>query len=604
MYCNGVKSNPDKIEAVKTFPIPRTQKEIKSFLGLAGYYRRFISNFAKISKPLTTCLKKGAKVVHNESFIKSFEQLKELLINAPILKYPDFTKPFVLTTDASNVALGAVLSQGNPPNDQPIAYASRTLNDTEQRYSTIEKELLGIVSACKYFRPYLYSQKFKIYTDHRPLVWLFNLKEPNSKLVRWRLRLEEYDYEIIYKKGSLNTNADALSRISINAIETESLINCPGNINDDIAKFLGVESLDPNIITSERLNETIQELEHNLRNTTQSNTPKINIITNYQLRPPNQTIIENNNDNDSSTAHSVNNVDNHSNMTMLDEIINNKRYQILVKKSPYDPYIKVERTNFDGNEIIHATLPANSETIKNFLREYLHAKTTYVYLYSKELREYFHSCMSNYFKNVKLVECSKLINNVEIDERELMIKYRHEGKTNHRGIQETYNYLKSNYYWKSLKNDVINYINNCEICQRTKYDRKPPDQPLILTETPTRPFEIIHVDTFMAEKQKFLTFLDKFSKVAQALPYTGNATSCADQLVHFFQFFGIPQQIISDNGSEFQNEVVKGLLNAHNIKIHFTTPYHHESNSPVERLHSTLIEHLRILKQTDPTLLN
>lgn len=587
--CEGVKPNPEKIESVKNFPIPKTQKEIKSFLGLAGYYRRFIKDFAKITKPLTICLKKGAKVTHNEAFIKSFEHLKELLINAPILKYPDFSKPFVLTTDASNIALGAVLSQGNPPNDQPIAYASRTLNETEQKYSTIEKELLGIVWACKYFRPYLYGQKFKIYTDHRPLVWLFNLKEPNSKLVRWRLRLEEFDYEIIYKKGSLNTNADALSRIPINALETESLVNCPGNIDNDVSEFLN-DNFDPNNITNEMVAETIKEIEHDCQ-------PKINIISDVLIRPSN-----NNNQSDtlSETAHSVNAIDNYSNMTMLDEIINNKTHQLIIKKSPYDSYSKVERENFDGNKIIHATLPPNVERIKDFLKEYLNAKTTYVYFYSKELRVYFQHCMNNYFKKAKLVECSKLINNVHPEERQLMIKHRHEGKTNHRGIQETYNHLKSNYYWKSLKTDVTNYINNCEICQRSKYNRRPPNQPLILTQTPTKPFEIIHVDTFMAGNQKFLTFLDKFSKAAQALPYSGNATSCAEQLIHFFQFFGIPQQIVADNGSEFQNEVVKGLLNAHGIQIHFTTPYHHESNSPVERLHSTLIEHLRILKESDP----
>lgn len=106
---------------------------------------------------------------------------KNLLINEPILWYPDFSKPFVLTTDASNVALGAVLSQGPIGSDRPIAYASRTLNDSEQNYSTIEKELLAIVWATKYFPPYLFGRKFDIITDHKPLEWLFSIKEPNSK---------------------------------------------------------------------------------------------------------------------------------------------------------------------------------------------------------------------------------------------------------------------------------------------------------------------------------------------------------------------------------------------------------------------------------------
>lgn len=143
------------------------------------------------------------------------------MTNAPLLQYPDYSKPFILTTDASNVALGAVLSQGQVGCDKPVAYASRTLSDTESRYSTIEKELLAIVWAVKQFRPYLYGRKFLIYTDHRPLAWLNSLKDPSSKLTRWRLRLQDYDFEIIYKNGKQNTNADALSRIKLNALDSD-----------------------------------------------------------------------------------------------------------------------------------------------------------------------------------------------------------------------------------------------------------------------------------------------------------------------------------------------------------------------------------------------
>lgn len=129
------------------------------------------------------------------------------------MQYPDFNKTFTVTTDASNYAIGAVLSQNNNNKDLPIAYASRTLNEHEVNYSTTEKELLAIVWTVKYFRPYLYGRKFKIITDHRPLTWLMSLKDPSSKLVRWKIRLDEYDFDVTYKPGTLNSNADALSRI-------------------------------------------------------------------------------------------------------------------------------------------------------------------------------------------------------------------------------------------------------------------------------------------------------------------------------------------------------------------------------------------------------
>jgi hypothetical protein len=116
--------------------------------------------------------------------------------------------------DASEEGLGAVLSQGEIGKDLPVVFASRTLNRAEKSYSTTEKELLAIVWGMRYFRPYLYGRTFTVVTDHKPLTWIMNVKDPGSRLLRWRIKLEEYDYEIVYKKGALNTNADALSRIS------------------------------------------------------------------------------------------------------------------------------------------------------------------------------------------------------------------------------------------------------------------------------------------------------------------------------------------------------------------------------------------------------
>ncbi|KAL0880701.1 hypothetical protein ABMA27_001917 [Loxostege sticticalis] len=214
----GVKPNPEKVKAVTAFPIPKTPKDIKSFLGLVSYYRRFIPDFSKVAKALTSLLKKDTPFIWQNQQQLAFDTLKHKLTTAPLLIYPDFSKPFILTCDASNHAVGAVLSQGDVGKDQPIAFASRTLNKSECNYSTTEKELLSILYGCKTFRPYLYGRKFLIITDHRPLKWLFNHKDPSSKLQRWRLKLEEYDYEITYRKGKLNSAADALSRYPVNPV--------------------------------------------------------------------------------------------------------------------------------------------------------------------------------------------------------------------------------------------------------------------------------------------------------------------------------------------------------------------------------------------------
>jgi len=209
---DGVRPDPQKIAAVKNFPPPKSLKNVRQFLGLAGYYRRFIPQFSKIARPLSQLTKKETPFSWNKEQQHAFTLLKEALCNEPILQYPNFSLPFILTTDASNYAIGGVLSQKHDNGDLPIAYASRVLNPAEGNYSTIEKELLAITYCTNHFRPYLYGRKFTLITDHQPLTWIHKVKDPTSRLMRWRLKLEEYDYEVTYKCGTMNKNADALSR--------------------------------------------------------------------------------------------------------------------------------------------------------------------------------------------------------------------------------------------------------------------------------------------------------------------------------------------------------------------------------------------------------
>lgn len=191
-----VRSDPGKIEAVKKFPTSKNDKNIKEFLGLEDYYRRFIRNFSGTSKTLTGLLKKDVSFKWQHAEDKAFKTLTSLLCEQPLLQCPDSTRPFLVITDASIFANGGILSQGEIGKDLPIAYTSRVLNQAEQNYSTIEKELLAIIYAVNYFRPYLYGHKFSLITDHRPLVWLNSVRDPTSRLIRWRLKLAEYEYDI------------------------------------------------------------------------------------------------------------------------------------------------------------------------------------------------------------------------------------------------------------------------------------------------------------------------------------------------------------------------------------------------------------------------
>lgn len=212
---DGLLPDETKVVAVRNFPTPQTRKELKGFLGLTGYYRRFIADYSKIAKPLFYLTKKGVSYEWKEPQEVAFNKLKELLTNAPLLQYPNFSKPFILCTDASATAVGAILSQGNIGNDKPVAYASKALTKAELAYSVIEKEFYAIVWACTHFRPYLYGRPFLIITDHQPLSWISSVKNPSSRLLKWRLRLEEFDYQIMYRRGMLNSGPDALSRVQV-----------------------------------------------------------------------------------------------------------------------------------------------------------------------------------------------------------------------------------------------------------------------------------------------------------------------------------------------------------------------------------------------------
>lgn len=219
---NGIKTNPDKIKKILEWELPNSQKQIKQFLGLTGYYRRFIKDYSKVTKPLTKYLKKGTEInMNDQEYNESFSKLKKIIASDQVLAYPDFELPFILTTDASNYALGAVLSQKQEGLERPIAFASRTLNNTETKYCTTEKEALAIMWAINKFRPYLVGNKFTLITDHKPLIYIKNSKK-NLKLINWSLELENYDYDVAYRPGKTNVVADALSRkIDLNMNEMD-----------------------------------------------------------------------------------------------------------------------------------------------------------------------------------------------------------------------------------------------------------------------------------------------------------------------------------------------------------------------------------------------
>ncbi|CAL2225506.1 unnamed protein product [Prunus armeniaca] len=210
----GIEVDKSKIDLIANLPIPKTVKDIRSFLGHASFYRRFIQNFSAIARPLNNLLEKDAKFDWNCAYQEAFEKLIKMLTSTPVMQPRDWSMPFEIMCDASDGAIGAVLGQRKDKKPVVICYASRTLNSAQKNYTTTEKELLAVVFALEKFRSYILGSQIVVFTDHSALKYLLRKKEAKSRLIRWILLLQEFDLTIKDKKRVENVVADHLSRIS------------------------------------------------------------------------------------------------------------------------------------------------------------------------------------------------------------------------------------------------------------------------------------------------------------------------------------------------------------------------------------------------------
>lgn len=226
---DGIRVDPEKTFAIREYPNPRNEKELRRFLGMSNYYRKFIKNYATIAAPLYYLTRKGVNWKWEELEKEAFESLKKVLTSTDVLANPDFERPYLLHTDASELGMGAVLSQVQNGEEKPIAFASQHFTVREKKYSTIEKEAAAIVWAMNKFHVYLYGAKFRILSDHQPLKWLYQRRDAVGRLGRWQCRLMEYDglEEVEHIKGKDNEVADTLSRtpeiLAVEEISHETL---------------------------------------------------------------------------------------------------------------------------------------------------------------------------------------------------------------------------------------------------------------------------------------------------------------------------------------------------------------------------------------------
>ncbi|EFA13085.1 Retrovirus-related Pol polyprotein from transposon opus-like Protein [Tribolium castaneum] len=442
--------------------------------------------------------------------------------------------------------------------NKPIAFYSNTLNSAEKNYSTIERELLAIVESTKHFRPYLYGKHFEIETDHKPIVWLFS--DPNSRFVKWRLRSEEdiEDYTTKYKKGKENSVADALYKIEINI--REKINNEDLDLISIIPQVDDEEILTPNE-TDELLTQK-QMLDNPSSNETQHTSVENPVFT----------------------------------MPISEKLLNHFTNRTVIKTR--DLFNISYTRPFKKHHHVITLRKGPVHDLTNAFKEIINPKQLYgIYFAEKEIEPIFRTICSQLFDNIlQITKCNILCRDLEKTDQQNGIINDYP-RNNHNGITETYNHLKQIVYWPDMKTKINKIINECETCLQSKYERHPYQIPFSGPLLAKKPFEVIHVDTFRFDNNKFITIIDLFSKYTQAYFVEDLlAITILNKLRHYFAHHNYPTKIVCDGGKEFKNNVLQEFCKLFKINLHLTTNYNPSSNSPIERIHSTFLEKLRTLK--------
>lgn len=580
--CNqdGIKPDPSKFKTISEYPIPKDSDAVRRFVALANYYRKFIPNFSLTSIPLNKLTKKNAKFEWEKEQNIAFNKIKENLSNPKILAYPDYSQQFVLTVDASKNGVGAVLSQNN----SPIAFASKAFTRAERNKATIEQELIAIHWAIKHFRHYLYGTHFIVQSDHKPLKYLYNLKESSAKLTRLRLELAEYVFTIEHIKGKNNVVADALSRIHIDDIR-------PADVRDSDLKIC--------VITrSMRQKEKEKAQNEIIKDNSQRNKENEN-----EIKEPN-------------IMHALSREELKGIPTVHTQLISRASDPKIFNISVHYKY----RSN---DELYSFSIPFVQETL--FLKQLfsqlqkiadeLDIRIMKIF----ENESLFEAISINRFKDLGNRENEILKNlkirvaepiaqiNDEKEKKELIRKF-HEDPLygGHCGITKTLSKLKRKFTWKNMSTHVKKYVESCTQCQLNKPKIKI-IEPLTVTDTPQKTFEKISIDTIgplpMSENgNKYaLTMMCDLSKymIPVAIPNKEAKTVAKSIFINLILVYGPIKIIMSDQGKEFVNSVLNELCLLLNIEHVKSTPYHHETLGSVERNHRVFNEYLRTYLDND-----
>lgn len=563
----GILPDNSKINSIKNYPRPHDKDPVKRFVAFANYYRKFINNFAEMAQPLSKLTSKKSEFIWNKEHQNAFEMLKNKLMNPQILQYPDFTKEFIIKVDASSLGCAGVLLQENKGIDMPVAYFSRTFQKGEQNKAIIEKELLAIHHSILAFRPYVYGKKFTVYTDHKPLIYLFTMKNPTSKLVRIKLELSEYNFDILHIKGKDNIQADALSRIPFSEIQT---------LNENNKQVLAI---------------TRSMTRHQKKEEEDRQNKKTEIETEQNEIGQNIRIYEKLNGFDRAMTRIKSKLDKNDNLWICAHL---KHKQIIKIKMQTNGRLSVILSKIEKelheNNINEAQLATNDEIFNIFTVD-----------------EFINECLKT-LKTLKIALIKPVIHIKDKEEQQRILKEYHFDRMRggHIGRNRLYAKTRAQFYWKNMSKDIAKLVRECKNCKMNK-PRPATREPMALTPTPQKAFDVVIMDTIGPMQKTIygniyaITLICDLTKylISISIPNKEANTVAKAIFENFMLIYGIPKSIRTDLGTEYKNEIIKELSKLLNIQHNFSTAYHHETLGSIERTHRTFNEYLRSYSNND-----
>ncbi|XP_049332090.1 uncharacterized protein LOC111196705 [Astyanax mexicanus] len=589
---DGVKTDPEKIAVLKNWPSPKNLKELRSFLGFAGYYRRFIRDFSKIVKPLNELTagyapkRKGCKLTKSqnqyykpkelfgdrwtENCQEAFDTVIAKLTSAPVLGFANPSLPYILHTDASTIGLGAALYQEQDGHQRVIAYASRGLSKSEARYPAHKLEFLALKWAVTdKFSDYLYGNSFTVITDSNPLTYILTSAKLDAASYRWLSALSTFSFKLQYRPGKHNLDADALSRHPMN-----TKIDDPSSQKEqDRIRQFTLQHLPELTTNAEVSTEVVQAIcearlvcQPSLSASEVEPIPLVGSLSTHPDSLPDAFVLGEH-------------FEGFPVIPMITEVE-------LQQKQRSDPVIREVISSFERGEVPTPSARREMPKLSLMCREWNRLQMKDGILYRRR--------QLGQDVNFQLVLPEEL--------REMVMKSLHDDM-GHLGLERTLDLLRARFYWPQMASDVERKLKTCSRCVL----RKAPAEraaPLVNIKA-TRPLELVCMDFLSLEPDRsntkdILVITDYFTKYAVAIPTPNQKARTVAKCLweNFIIHYGVPEKLHSDQGPDFESKTIKELCEVMGIHKVRTTPYHPRGN-PVERFNRTLLSMIGTLQEKE-----